>query len=191
MKIRSIALVTIVAVSFLLVSVSTLSASGHVKQSFENPTRAEMQKLIAEGVVADYIVIQKKPKLLTLWSGGKILKVYNIRAFGANPIGHKVYEGDEKTPEGNYTIDTKHVSKRFQKFMRISYPNSKDKAVAKSLGVNPGGQVGIHGDEGGFKGFMRQFDSNWTDGCITLRNADLEEVWALTPKGAPILIKPE
>lgn len=156
-----------------------------------NPTPQEVKHWINEGYVADYVVVQKKPKILTLWSNGKIMKVYNIRAFGADPIGHKVREGDEKTPEGAYAIDKKHISDRFQKFLRISYPNKDDKALAKKLGVKPGGQVGIHGDEGGFKGFMRRFDARWTDGCITLRNYDLEEVWALVPVGTPIDIRPE
>ncbi len=163
---------------------------GPTLKPFKNPTREQIQAWIADGVVADHIVIQKKPKLLTLWSNGNIIKVYNIRAFGADPVGHKMREGDEKTPEGYYTIDTKHVSEKFQKFMRISYPNKADKALAKSLGFSPGGQVGIHGDEGGFKGFMRRFDPNWTNGCITLRNADLEEVWSFVQKGTPITIRP-
>lgn len=158
---------------------------------FKNPSREKIREWINQGVVADYVVVQKKPKVLTLWSNGNIIKVYNIRAFGADPVGQKMREGDEKTPEGEYTIDTKHQSQRFQKFLRISYPTPAQRADAKKRGVPPGGQVGIHGDEGGFKGFMRRFDSKWTDGCITVRNADLEEIWELVPTGTPISIRPE
>ncbi len=167
------------------------NAGAAIRAPHVNPTPDKIQAWIKEGVIADYIVIQKRAKLLTLWSNGNIIKVYNIRAFGADPVGHKLREGDEKTPEGEYTIDTKHVSQRFQKFLRISYPNKEDAKRAKSLGFSPGGQVGIHGDEGGFKGFMRRFDPNWTDGCVTVRNSDLEEIWQFVPKGTKIVIKPD
>jgi murein L,D-transpeptidase YafK len=116
--------------------------------------------LVRSGAQADYIVVQKSDKLLTLWSQGKILRTYNILAMGARPNGHKMQEGDERTPEGLYAIDEKHTSQNFQKFLRISYPNKEDKANAKRNGVSPGGQVGIHGDRGGavrffFSGLMK------------------------------------
>ena len=138
----------------------------------------------------DYIVVQKRDKVISLWKQGRIIKTYPILAFGADPIGHKVREGDEKTPEGQYYIDTKHVSQKYQKFLRISYPNEQDKAYAKSLGLPPGGHVGIHGDEGGMTGFFQRFDNRWTDGCIAVRNADIEEIYKMVEIGTPILIKP-
>jgi murein L,D-transpeptidase YafK len=141
-------------------------------------------------VQADYVVVQKKHRLLTLWSQGKILKTYEVLALGARPEGHKQQEGDERTPEGRYTIDEKHESENFQKFLRISYPNANDKVSAKKRGVSPGGQVGIHGDRGGISGFFQRFDSKWTDGCLTVRNRDIEEIYNLVPLGTPIWIKP-
>jgi|GEM_PF-1335987 len=138
----------------------------------------------------DYIVVQKRDKVLSLWKNGRIIKTYPILAFGADPIGHKVREGDEKTPEGNYTIDTKHPSQKFQKFLRISYPNETDSANAKRLGVPVGGHVGIHGDKGGLEGFFQRFDKRWTDGCIAVRNADIEEIFEMVSIGTPIMIKP-
>lgn len=140
--------------------------------------------------LVDHVVVQKHDKVLSLWKGGRIIKTYPILAMGADPIGHKVREGDEKTPEGEYTIDTKHVSQNFQKFMRISYPNEQDKANAERLGVPVGGQVGIHGDRGGVAGFMQRFDKNWTDGCLAMRNADIEEMYQMVDVGTPITIKP-
>lgn len=138
----------------------------------------------------DYIVVQKADRVVSLWKQGRIIKTYPILAFGADPRGHKMREGDEKTPEGTYYIDGKHPSQNFQKFLNISYPNEVDKARAKQMGVPAGGNVGIHGDRGGISGFFQRMDKNWTDGCIAMRNADIEEIFAKVEVGTPIMIKP-
>lgn len=138
----------------------------------------------------DYIVIQKNMRLLTLWKSGQIVKTYPIMAMGANPKGHKVYEGDERTPEGLYKIEEKHVSQNFQKFLGISYPNQHDREFAKKMGLSPGGHVGIHGDRGGISGFFQRFYKNWTDGCISMRNHDIEEIYSMVDAGTPIMIVP-
>lgn len=138
----------------------------------------------------DYVVMEKSGRTITLWSAGKIVKSYKLLSLGKSPIGHKVQEGDGRTPEGLYVIDEKHNSKRFQKFLRISYPNQADKLYAKRLGVDPGGMVGIHGDKGGVSGFFDRMKPNWTQGCITVRNAAIDEIYDLVDVGTPILIKP-
>jgi murein L,D-transpeptidase YafK len=138
----------------------------------------------------DFIVVQKKSRVLSLWKSGRLLKTYPIMALGDNPIGQKVYEGDERTPEGQYYIDDKHPSSNFQKFLRISYPNDHDKELAKRFGMPPGGNVGIHGDRGGWDGFVERSKKNWTDGCLAMRNADISEIYDMVSVGTPILIKP-
>ena len=138
----------------------------------------------------DFVVIQKQQRILTLWNHGQLVKTYPIMALGGNPVGKKMYEGDERTPEGQYYIDEKHVSDHFQKFMNISYPNDADKEMAKKMHVSAGGHVGIHGDRGGVSGFFQRFDKRWTDGCIALRNADIEDIYGRVAVGTPILIKP-
>lgn len=138
----------------------------------------------------DFIVVQKKQRLLTLWNQGQLVKTYPIIATGASPVGKKVYEGDERTPEGQYYINEKHVSQRFQKFLEISYPNETDKANAKKMRLSAGGHVGLHGDMGGVAGFFQRFDKKWTDGCLAMRNADIEDIYARVAVGTPILIKP-
>lgn len=163
----------------VLLAVGVLSACG----SSQSP-------LVRSGFKSDYLVVQKQDRVLSLWANGKIIRSYPILAFGANPVGPKMQEGDEKTPEGRYTIDEKHESKKFQKFLEISYPNEEDEKHAKLRHVRVGGNVGIHGDRGGLSGFFQRFDSNWTDGCITLRNDDIEEVYGLVDVGTPIWIKP-
>lgn len=151
---------------------------------------APQSSLVRSGQHPDYVVLEKSGKSITLWSQGKILKSYPVLALGSNPYGHKVYEGDGRTPEGLYMIDEKHESQKFQKFLRISYPNVQDRLHAKSLGVDPGGFVGIHGDKGGVSGFFDRMKPNWTQGCITVRNDAIEELYALVEVGTPILIRP-
>jgi murein L,D-transpeptidase YafK len=147
------------------------------------------QKVSPQGK-ADYVVVEKSGRTLTLWSEGKMIRSYPVLSLGKNPYGHKVFEGDMRTPEGLYLIDKKHKSQRFQKFLRISYPNSVDIAKAKSLGVEPGGQVGIHGDKGGMSGFFDRMNPNWTEGCVSVRNEAVAEIYDLVEVGTPILIKP-
>lgn len=138
----------------------------------------------------DYIVVQKKDRILSTWKDGRLLKAYPIMALGANPIGQKVYEGDERTPEGRYFISEMHVSQNFQKFLEISYPNEEDRKIAKKFGLSPGGHVGIHGDRGGVSGFFQRFDKSWTDGCLALRNSDVEDLYRKIVVGTPIILKP-
>lgn len=147
-------------------------------------------KSVAANSAVDYIVVQKSDKVISMWKQGRIIRTYPILSFGADPYGHKAREGDEKTPEGTYYIDRKHPSQNFQKFLNISYPNEADKARAKQMGVKPGGSVGIHGDKGGVAGFFQRMDKNWTDGCIAVRNADIEEIFEMVSVGTPIMIKP-
>lgn len=138
----------------------------------------------------DYIVVQKKDRILSTWKDGRLLKAYPIMALGANPVGQKVYEGDERTPEGQYYISEMHVSQNFQKFLEISYPNEHDRKIAQRFGLSPGGHVGIHGDRGGMSGFFQRFDKSWTDGCLALRNDDVEELYSKIVVGTPIILKP-
>lgn len=138
----------------------------------------------------DYIVVQKKDRILSIWKDGRLLKAYPILALGANPVGQKVYEGDERTPEGQYYISEMHVSQNFQKFLEISYPNDHDRKIAQRFGMSPGGHVGIHGDRGGVSGFFQRFDKSWTDGCLALRNDDVEDLYGKVVVGTPIILKP-
>lgn len=119
-----------------------------------------------------------------------MLAHYPVLALGPNPLGHKQYEGDGRTPEGLYLIDEKHESEKFQKFIRISYPNKDDIARAKAAGMKPGGFVGIHGDKGGIAGFFDRMKPNWTQGCITVRNAAIDDLYNRIEVGTPILIRP-
>ena len=138
----------------------------------------------------DYVLVNKSEKKLYLLSKGDRVKEYNV-VFGANPKGHKQQQGDMRTPEGKYILDYKKSDSSFYKAIHISYPNEEDKNRAKASGVNPGGLIMIHGQKNGLSwmsGFTQQFD--WTDGCIAVTNAEIDEIWRLVKLGTPIEIRP-
>ena len=134
--------------------------------------------------------VLKSDHKLQLFADGKLVQEFQV-AFGANPTGHKMQEGDEKTPEGSYVLDYKKPDSAFYKAIHISYPNTKDIAAAKARGVNPGGDIMIHGQKNGlgWLSFISQ-RFNWTNGCVALSNENMAIVWALVKEGTPIEILP-
>jgi murein L,D-transpeptidase YafK len=139
---------------------------------------------------ANRIVVEKARRVLLLYSGETLLKRYKI-ALGANPEGHKQQQGDSRTPEGSYVIDYRNPQSSYHLSLHVSYPNKEDKRRAASRGVSPGGDIFIHGlaPEFAWIGAMH-VASDWTDGCIAVSNAEIEELWRAVPNGTPIEIRP-
>ena len=138
-------------------------------------------------LVADYLLIDKSERLLIAYSRGNPIRAYRGLQFGDAPFGHKRFQGDERTPEGLYTIDRRNPRSRFHLSLGISYPNRSDMAFAAQYGRSAGGDIFIHGQPTGRPG--RMF-GDWTDGCIALTNAEIEELWQIVPDGTPIEIRP-
>jgi murein L,D-transpeptidase YafK len=145
---------------------------------------------VAAPIQADKIVIIKSARSMTLFSGGKVLKTYKV-ALGSAPVGPKRVEGDHKTPEGDYVIDARNSHSQFHLSLHISYPSAADRERARSVGQSPGGAIMIHGLAKPFAylgALHRQTD--WTDGCIAVTNAEIEEIWKLVPVGTRVEIRP-
>jgi tetratricopeptide (TPR) repeat protein len=160
-------------------------------RSKENEILALQKEVFAlQKVPADKILIEKKERRLTLISKGKVLKTYKI-ALGGNPDGPKERQGDNKTPEGTYVIDSRNKDSRYHLSLHISYPNEKDKKRAKELGVSPGGDVMIHGIKNGFS-WVGDFHTevDWTKGCIAVTDEEIEEIDKLAPNGTTVEIRP-
>ena len=139
---------------------------------------------------ADLVVVKKSTYSLTLMKDGKELKRYWI-ALGPAPKGHKQQEGDQRTPEGRYTLDYKKTNSGYYKAIHINYPNLDDIKRANELGVRPGGMIMIHGQPNEPKKSPQHYvTKDWTDGCIALSNADMVDVWLRTSTGIPIEIRP-
>lgn len=138
----------------------------------------------------DKVLIEKDKRRLTLLSKGLAIKTYTV-ALGKNPIGAKEQQGDGKTPEGWYFIDSKNKLSKFHRSLGLSYPNTKDKKRAQTLGVAPGGDIMIHGLKNGvpdIDDFHATMD--WTDGCIAVTNEEIEEIAQIVPEGTPVEIRP-
>ena len=139
---------------------------------------------------ADLIKVDKSDRQMQLLRSGEVIASYQI-ALGDAPEGHKMQEGDERTPEGRYVIDWRNPKSSYFLSLHISYPDANDKARAKAAGVSPGGDIMIHGQLNGF-GMMetglQKFD--WTNGCIAVTNAQMQEIWGAVPDGTPIEITP-
>jgi murein L,D-transpeptidase YafK len=139
---------------------------------------------------ADRVLVIKKERTLQLLSQGKVIKAYKI-ALGGDPIGPKKRQGDHKTPEGLYVLDSRNAHSRFYKAIHISYPNAQDRAAARKAGASPGGDVFLHGLPNGF-GWVGQSHrlKDWTDGCVAVTDEEIDEIWAAVPDGTPIEIRP-
>jgi len=141
-------------------------------------------------LLADSIVIVKSERTLTVMRQGKVLKSYKV-ALGTTPIGAKTRQGDGKTPEGLYVIDSRNSHSQFHLSLHISYPNAADRVRAAQLKVSPGGDIMIHGLAPSFAylGALHR-KTDWTLGCIAVTNPEIEEIWHLVPNGTPVEIKP-
>jgi len=140
--------------------------------------------------MADFVLVIKSESRLYLMHKGKEFASFKV-AFGGNPRGHKQQQGDERTPEGRYTLDYKNAQSAYYKSIHISYPNAKDRESAKKRGVDPGGHIMVHGQRNGYErlSIFAQF-FNWTNGCIALTNKEMDVVWQTVNPGTPIEIRP-
>jgi murein L,D-transpeptidase YafK len=138
----------------------------------------------------DLVVVDKSSYNLSLLRQGKVLKTYRI-AMGDNPEGHKLKEGDQRTPQGRYTLDYKKSNSAFYKAIHISYPNEEDLLRARALGTSPGGMIMIHGQNPRSNMSPEEAQRyNWTNGCIALTNKEMDELWGAVDEGTPIEIWP-
>ncbi len=140
---------------------------------------------------ADAVLVKKSERVLYLLRGGQILKQYKIM-LGPHWKGPKLMEGDERTPEGHYMLDRKNPNSHFYKSIRVSYPNAFDIERAQKYSVDPGNAIMIHGMKNSWskKTAARALKFNWTDGCIAVKNSDMDEIWDAVAVGTPIDIKP-
>lgn len=131
------------------------------------------------------VVVHKETRKMYLLHHDRALKTYDID-LGFAPDGPKQREGDGKTPEGYYYIDRRNPDSRFHLSLGISYPNARDVEVARRGGFNPGGDIFIHGESP----ITRLRGPDWTWGCISVTNEEMEEIYVMVRTGTPITIYP-
>jgi murein L,D-transpeptidase YafK len=161
---------------------SLLFATGCQRSS---ATETEPAKPIEK---ADRILVDKSDRTLILYRDGSEIHRYTGIRFGDAPVGHKRFEGDGKTPEGDYTINGRNPKSAYHLSLRISYPNAADRAYAKANGKSPGGDIFIHGQPNISP--LERLSGDWTDGCIALSNDEIRLLWTQVDDGTPITIRP-
>ena len=131
------------------------------------------------------VLVFKKLHKVFLMHNDRVLKQYHME-LGFAPVGHKQFEGDGKTPEGQYVINRRNPNSAFYLSLGISYPNAKDRAKARAMGKSPGGDIFIHGSS-------RPTDpsgADWTAGCISVSDRQMRTIYAMVKNGTPIFIYP-
>jgi murein L,D-transpeptidase YafK len=136
------------------------------------------------------IIVDKSDRRLILYAGETEIARYRI-ALGFSPEGDKTRQGDGRTPEGRYRISLKNPKSQFHLSLKISYPDTDDRRAARAAGVDPGGDIFIHGTPGtsGVPAALIP-RRDWTLGCIAVSNGEIEEIWRLVRVGTAIEIRP-
>jgi murein L,D-transpeptidase YafK len=138
----------------------------------------------------DRIVIEKAAHRMTLFAGPRAIAAYHV-SLGRGGLAPKTRQGDKRTPEGDYRITGRNAGSAYHRSLRIGYPTPAQVAAARRAGVDPGGDIMIHGLPNGRGGLAALFASqDWTDGCIAVTDSEMDEVWRLTRDGAAVHIAP-
>jgi lipoprotein-anchoring transpeptidase ErfK/SrfK len=149
-----------------------------------------MRVKLGPPAAADSIVVYKRERTLVLFNRGVPVRSYFV-ALGSQPVGDKVKVGDQRTPEGLFYINAHNPASKFHLALRISYPSDAHRARAAALGVDPGGDIMIHGLSKEYaEAGTNHLQNDWTNGCVALSNKEIEEIWHAVPDGTPVQIKP-
>ena len=135
------------------------------------------------------LILKTDHKLQLLDATNNVMRTYSI-AIGRGGVEPKQRQGDHKTPEGLYVIDRHNRDSRFHRALHVSYPSKADEERARKLGVDPGGDIMIHGIQNGL-GWLGPLHRavDWTDGCIAVTDAEMDEIYSAVPDGTPVEIR--
>ena len=190
---------TTVILSCLLVGSVTLNTHNFISSSSRaivaKTVRAKRSSFKTMPVAPVRIVIDKSNYELYVYDKLGWFATYPV-VFGNNSLDDKKMEGDRNTPEGNFKIANKRVHEKWDRYMGLDYPTSESLAefnqrkqrgeIPKS--ASPGGGVGIHGTWP-HEDFIIDRYKNWTNGCISLKNEDVEDLYSFVPVGTPVSIQ--
>jgi murein L,D-transpeptidase YafK len=139
-----------------------------------------------DGPEVTRILVYKENRTMYLMHNDVALRKFDID-LGFQPVGPKQFEGDGRTPEGDFYIDRRNPNSDFHLSLGISYPQPHHREAAAELGKSPGGDIFIHG--GPRRGIDRR-GPDWTAGCIAVTNREMEDIYAMVRTGTPISIYP-
>jgi murein L,D-transpeptidase YafK len=187
---------------FCIVLIFALAGCIHTKKtpSIADQSAAEQQAkakelalrnaAIKKSLKAERIVIEKSKHLMTVYALNKPIATFQI-ALGQEPVGAKTCVGDNRTPEGFYTVTDHKADSNFYLALRLSYPSPKDIANAKKLNCKPGNNIMIHGLPKRFAKLGRAHrEVDWTHGCIAVNNQEMDQLWTMVANGTTVEIRP-
>lgn len=131
------------------------------------------------------IVVYKSARTMDLMHHDRVLRRFEI-GLGFAPEGQKEHEGDGRTPEGEYIIDRRNPDSSYHLSLGISYPDVHQTSTAREAGLDPGGDIFIHGRGPRFQNAR----GDWTAGCIAVTDREMEDIYAMVRLGTPITILP-
>jgi L,D-peptidoglycan transpeptidase YkuD (ErfK/YbiS/YcfS/YnhG family) len=172
------------------------AAAAHVRRYGDPSQRKAWRRAVSETIEWSRsvpgrlaVVVNKETRTLTVYSGGKVHLVMDVE-LGKAGFHDKRKAGDHATPEGRYrVIHKKDVGQaKYYKALALDYPNAEDRARFQadrragriSRRSNIGGDIQIHGHGG--KG------RDWTQGCVAVRNDQMDILLDLIPEGTPVTI---
>jgi lipoprotein-anchoring transpeptidase ErfK/SrfK len=185
------------SLGWLVLGVVILSGCAAAKRPAVQPAEA-LPEAVPPAVQAErWILVRKTERTLYLYEGNQIIKRYPV-VLGKDPLLAKLYQGDHRTPEGEYHISRKYYHPFWARFMLLDYPTLANREIyawSREKGLLPvrgrtvpgiGGAVGIHGTE---DESLNRLGINWTEGCVSLLNRDVEELYDLVPVGSRVVIE--
>jgi murein L,D-transpeptidase YafK len=167
---------------FLLAAIALIAVVGIALRFWDGHTLRQQR-------ASKVLVLKTEHKLLLLDDRNNVIQTYPI-AIGRGGLEPKQHQGDHRTPEGLYSIDRRKPDSRFHRALHVSYPNDADRERARKLGVEPGGDIMIHGIQNGL-GWLGPLHRavDWTDGCIAVTDVEIEEIYSSVPDGTPVEIR--
>jgi murein L,D-transpeptidase YafK len=142
-----------------------------------------------------YIVVDKSDYELSVYDDKGWYATYPV-VFGSKSLEDKMMEGDRRTPEGTFKIVSKRPHSKWNKMLALDYPNKESWAKfnrRKAQGLIPryariGGGIALHGTWPHDNIVVDDY-TNWTQGCVSLRNEDIDEIWEYITPGAKVVIR--
>ncbi|MFD1880146.1 L,D-transpeptidase family protein [Paracoccus pacificus] len=136
----------------------------------------------------DRIVIEKSARRLTAYQDGRAIREFRVD-LGFQPFGDKEKQGDGRTPEGLFKVDRRNDKSAYHLSLGLNYPRPQDRARARRAGVDPGGDIFIHGEPNKLPSRTR-LAADWTAGCIAITNPQIEELFRATAIGTEVEVRP-
>jgi murein L,D-transpeptidase YafK len=137
----------------------------------------------------DRILVEKSARRLIAFERGRAVREMSV-ALGREPTGAKIRAGDDRTPEGVFPIVAHQPASSYHRALRLGYPTAAQLREARLSGVDPGGDIMIHGLPNGM-GWLGKWHRmmDWTRGCVAVTDGEMDWLYQAVPDGTPVEIR--